>query len=188
MMQDGENRDVSVETAGVDVDDGNGDNANEDSPIDEPPGRSYGRMSLRKQHRKEYNVFNVNEDARAPDNSAITLLTLSDNENGFEESEFSALDAEYTFLHNTLGCGRGLKEHQEDDRCDNNANASITKLAKYLFVTEQMGWRQGLKTFGERGEKAIGKELHSKSTTWKDFNQNTGMNLPKRRGPRHLST
>jgi len=36
---------------------------------------------------------------------------------------------------------------------------NVNILAEYMFITEQMGWRKGLKLFGERGEEAIGKEL-----------------------------
>ncbi len=37
--------------------------------------------------------------------------------------------------------------------------AKATKLAEYLFLTEQMNWRKGLKVLGEKGEGAIEKEL-----------------------------
>ena len=36
---------------------------------------------------------------------------------------------------------------------------AVTKVAEYLFLTEQMNWKKGLKILGERGEGAIEKEL-----------------------------
>ena len=35
----------------------------------------------------------------------------------------------------------------------------VTKLAKYLFLAEQMGWHKEPKLFGERGEEAVDDEL-----------------------------
>ena len=35
----------------------------------------------------------------------------------------------------------------------------VTKLSEYLFLTEQMGWKKGLKVLGEKGEEAIENEL-----------------------------
>merc|ERR1712127_855965 len=35
----------------------------------------------------------------------------------------------------------------------------ISKLSEYLFLTEQMGWKKGLKVLGEKGEEAIENEL-----------------------------
>ena len=46
----------------------------------------------------------------------------------------------------------------EDATSDADPN-DVTKLAGYLFLTEQMGWRKGLKLFGERGEEAVEWEL-----------------------------
>ena len=47
---------------------------------------------------------------------------------------------------------------EKDQISDANIN-DVTKLAKYLFLTEHMGWRKGLKLFGEKGEEAVEKEL-----------------------------
>ena len=64
------------------------------------------------------------------------------------------------FLHNTLGWKEGLSN--VTDANNNNSPrdvANLTKLAEYLFLTEQMNWRKGLKVLGKRGEGEIEKEL-----------------------------
>ena len=49
---------------------------------------------------------------------------------------------------------------EKDQTSDANMNGA-TKLAKYLFFTEQMGWHKGLKIFREEGEEAVEKELQN---------------------------
>ena len=141
---------------GDDVDNEEDDGA-DGGDANAPPERAYRSMSLRRQQRREYNVFAMEN---VPENAAITLLTTStEHDGGYDESKFSRLDAEYTFLHDTLGWGEGLNKQHSETNTGSSRLAGIAKLAEYLFVTDQMGWRQGLKIFGERGEKAIGKEL-----------------------------
>ena len=68
-----------------------------------------GTMRLRRKPRKEYNVFA--QDGTVTDNEEIVLLNMCDeNKNGFEEAEFDKLEAEYMFLHDTLGWKEGWKE------------------------------------------------------------------------------
>ena len=57
---------------------------------------------------------------------------------------------------------------------------NVTKLSGYLFLTEQMGWKKGLKVLVEQGEEAI-KSNYNKSTIWKDLNQNTGIGSPRKK-------
>ena len=116
-------------------------------------------MKLRQQPRKEYKVFT--QDGTVPDNEEIVLLNMCDeNKNGFEETKFDKIEAEYMFLHDTLGWKEGLSD--VTDANNNNSPSDVTnltKLTEYLFLTEQMNWRKGLKVLGERGEGAIEKEL-----------------------------
>ena len=99
------------------------------------------------------------QDETVPDNKEILLLNMCDeNKNGFEEAEFDKIDAEYMFLHDTLG----WKEEVSNDTDTNNNNShsdviNVTKLAEYLLLTEQMNWQKGLKVLGEKGEIAIEK-------------------------------
>ena len=54
--------------------------------------------------------------------------------NGFEEAEFDKLDAEYMFLHDTLGWKEGLAD--VTDASNNNSPSDVTnltKLTEYLF-------------------------------------------------------
>ena len=66
-------------------------------------------------------------------------------------------DEEDIFLKETLEWKEGLKEEQ--DRTSDAYTHDVTKLAKYLFLAEEMGWRKGLPVFGEKEEEAVEKEL-----------------------------
>ena len=57
------------------------------------------------------------------------------------------------FLTKILGWKEGLNE-ENDASSDADPN-NLTKLAEYLFVTEQLGWHKDLKLFGERGEETV---------------------------------
>ena len=118
--------------------------------------RTYRRMSLRKQPRKEYNVFTQHHDPGLED--ALLFLHMG-GEDEFREEHLNILDAEYNFLHDTLGWGEGLSEQSSDKTPRVRKLNDVTRLAEYLFVTEQMNWKRGLKIFGEKGENAIQKEL-----------------------------
>ena len=61
------------------------------------------------------------------------------------------------FLTETLGWKEDL--NGENDTSSDADLDDVTKLAKYLFLAEQMGWRKGLKLFWERGEEAVTDEL-----------------------------
>lgn len=98
------------------------------------------------------------------------LLQFTGN-GDFDEEEFDPLDAEYHFLHDTLGWGEGLAEMEghgtpSGDEPARGSHAprdlstgNVQKLAGYLFLTEQMNWKKGLKIFAEKGKGAIEKEL-----------------------------
>ena len=61
------------------------------------------------------------------------------------------------FLTETPGRKEGI------DGMDNTPSDTdphdVTKLTKYLFLTEQMGWRKGLKLVEERGEDTVEDKL-----------------------------
>ena len=159
---DDETTGVSDETTGVDndgttgVDDdettGADDETNDEDEdaVDKDTTRMAGRMKLRPQPRKEYNVFNINGEEEM---EHIVMLQL---DRDGELDEIDALDAEYMFLTETLGWKEGLND---DEAKKEISEANVKYLAEYLFVTEQMGWKQGLKIFQEKGEEAIQKEL-----------------------------
>ena len=109
-------------------------------------------MNLRRQKRKDYNVVqrrkkkddhNVlvqdsDDGNNIPEDEEIILLTMCDkNENGYEECEFDKIDAEYTFLHDTLNWKEGIAHHNDTANTAKDMGA-ITKVAEYLFLTEQM--------------------------------------------------
>ena len=80
------------------------------------------------------------------------------------------------FVTKTLGRKKRLNK-EKDLTSDANMN-DVTKLAKYLFLTEQMGqWKwKGLHLFGDKGGEVVGKELqqlHDMEGFW-DFNPGTG--------------
>jgi hypothetical protein len=116
-----------------------GQQSGEEQHDDPDTTRTYGGMRLRSQHRKEYDVFK-------DENDPIVLLQFSEDLEHLEE--MYSLEAEYTFLTETLGWKEGLPETSYD-------TDSIKNLAAYMFLTEQMGWKQGLKVFKEKGEDAI---------------------------------
>ena len=94
-----------------------------------------------------------------PEDEEIVLLNrCNKNDNGFEECEFNRVEAEYMFLHDTMGWKEGLNEDVNNNSRTKDMEA-VTKVAEYLFLTEQMNWKKGLKILGERGEGAIEKEL-----------------------------
>jgi hypothetical protein len=110
---------------------GNEDENEEDTEEDElstAPERTYRGMKLRAQHRKEYDVFTT-DGARE---EAVIMLQFDDNG---ELEELDRLDAEYTFLTETLGWAEGLN-NEETTREFNEGQVKC--LAQYLFVTEQM--------------------------------------------------
>ncbi len=61
------------------------------------------------------------------------------------------------FLTETPGWKEGLPGAKASNT--KKPNMGVTLLAKYLFVTKQMGWREGLKMFQEQGEIALEKDL-----------------------------
>ena len=73
------------------------------------------------------------------------------------EDKFDMIKAEYMSLTETLGRKDGIGG-MDDTPSDSDPN-DVTKLAKYLFLTEHMIWRKGLKLFGERGEESVEEEL-----------------------------
>ena len=115
----------------------------------------------RRKKKDNHNVLVQDSDDgnNIPEDEEIILLTMCDeNENGYEECEFDKIDAEYTFLHDTLNWKEGITHHNDTANTAKDMGA-ITKVAEYLFLTEQMNWKKGLKILGEKGETAIGKEL-----------------------------
>ena len=129
----------------------------EESDTGDENERTAGGMTLREQPRREYDVF-TQDGSGIPDDEEIVLLNMCDeNECGYEEAEFDKLDAEYIFLHDTLGWKEGLSTSSNSNTSDAE---SVTKLAEYLFLTDQMNWKKGLKVLGpEKGEPAIETEL-----------------------------
>ena len=73
------------------------------------------------------------------------------------EDTFDKVEAEYMYLTKTLGWKEDI-DGGDDTSSDADPN-DVTKLAKYLSLTEQMGWRKGLKLFVERGEEAVEDKL-----------------------------
>ena len=115
------------------------------------------KMNLRNQPRKAYKFALDGMDIS--DNKEIVLLNLCNkNDNGFEECEFNKAEAEYMFLHDTMGWKEGLSKDASNNSRTKDLEA-VTKVAEYLFLTEQMNWKKGLNILGERGEGAIEKEL-----------------------------
>ena len=165
MDEDVDTPGVGTETPGVDENDeeDEDDDIHDESANNDNNERTYQsggsglRMNLRKQKRKEYNVF-TQDGNDIPDDEEIMLLNMCDeSENGYEECEFNKIDAEYMFLHTTLGWREGINDMAQNNMAKDTE--AITKLAEYLFLTEQMNWKKGLKVLGEKGEGAIEKEL-----------------------------
>ena len=147
-----------VTTPGVGNDDDEVENEEEEEEEYEMRNTTAGNMNLRKQKRKEYDVFNMTD---VQDDEEIIMLHFDTESDDLTETEFDRLDAEYLFLTETLGWKDGLdSEIDAEERTQNDISPeSVTKLAEYLFLTEQMGWKKGLTIFKEEGEKAIDKEL-----------------------------
>ena len=61
--------------------------------------RTAGRMNLRNQNRREYNVFNLTEEA---ENEGVLLFQMDPDTFDTVEAEFDVLDAEYLFLTERL--------------------------------------------------------------------------------------
>ena len=120
-----------------------------------------GRLNLRRQSHKDYkrknynnNMFNITEE---PQDNRIILLQFNSDNVGITEDKFDAADADYIFLTKTLARKEGLNK-QNDSTLGANMN-DVTKLAKYLLLTEHIGWRKGLKLFREKGDEAVEKGL-----------------------------
>ena len=108
-----------------------GDANNEEGDANEANNkteRTAGRMNLRNQNRREYNVFNLTEEA---ENEGVLLFQMNPNTFDTVEAEFDVLDAEYLFLTESLGWKEGLNENEPiTTYADMN---DVTKLAEYLF-------------------------------------------------------
>ena len=136
------------------------DNADEE---DQETQRGTGTMNLRRQHRKVYNIRELEKREKANNEQVMMLQFQADDFDIVEttvDKEEAEDEAEYMFLTETLGWKEGLDNAElESAESSNDTNKNATKLAEYLFLTEQMGWRKGLTIFKEKGELAIGKEL-----------------------------
>ena len=66
----------------------------------------------------------------------------------------------------------------EQEKANINMDA-VAQVAEFLFLTEQMGWKKGLKIFHEQGKDAMESELN-RYMTWKDSSPSTGTNSPRR--------
>ena len=107
-------------------------------------------------------MFNTAEATQ--DNGIIILQFNSDNFDTADDN-FDETDTEYIFLTKSLGRKKGLNKEKEgpNEKKDQTQDATmndVTKLANYLFLTEQTGWCKGLKLFWEKGEETVEKELH----------------------------
>lgn len=60
----------------------------------------------------------------------------------------------------TLGRKEGLPESEQmqHERTEMKMEA-MNLLTEYMFLTDQMGWKQGIKIFQEQGEESIKEEL-----------------------------
>ena len=122
---------VGTETSGVN------EEAEDDAIIAEPTNneeneRTYQSggndlaMNLRKQKRKNYNVF-VQDGNDIPDDEEIVLLNMCDeNENGFEECNFNKIDAECMFLHDTLGLKEGIAQRHGQGYGRNHKSSRVS--------------------------------------------------------------
>lgn len=154
-VEDEQNAGVDEDvTTGVDDAD-NGANADDD----ECECLTAGRMRLRPQHRKEYNMFNIN---RQEETEPIVLLQF-DHEGNLKEQD--QLDAECMFLAQSLR----WKEFNEQ---------TIKCLEQYLLHNEQMFWKMELKVFQKKGEEAIQEELQQIRDV-EGFESKHWHNLPK---------
>ncbi len=140
------------------------DNESESNDSEDNDERTYGRMSLRRQPRREYNVFSQGGDVNSQGGFIFLHMAADEDRDDdeafdFEETTLDEDEAEYNFLHDTLGWGAGLQDQDQVAESTGRPANSVVKLAEYLFLTEQMNWKKGLKAFAERGEEAIMKEL-----------------------------
>ena len=88
------------------------------------------------------------------------------------------------FLIETLGWKEGIGEM--GDATSDADPTDVTKLVKYLFLTEQMERRKGLTLFGERGKKAVEKglqQIHS----MEGFQPNHWYEITKKKEQRRLN-
>ena len=68
------------------------------------------------------------------------------------------MDEEYIYMSEDLGRKQGLNTEIEEKE-DTSDPKDVAKLAEYLFLTKQMGWKKGFKVLQEKGEEAIETEL-----------------------------
>ena len=96
-------------------------------------------MNLRRQPRKDYNRMNYNDNVSnitdETQDDGIILLQINSDSLEITEAKFDKDEAEYMFLTKTLGWKEGLNEGSDPAEADTN---NVTKLSKYLFLTEQM--------------------------------------------------
>ena len=141
------------------------DNGHLETEDDADEERTYNRMSLRNQPRKNYDVFAM-DGSEIPDNTEMVMLTLNDNyETGVEETKLDPEDFELARV--TAECmfltgHRGWKEGLDSDDMPLSEYAFL--MEEVTLVTEQMNWKKGLKVFKQQGkedlaEGAITKEL-----------------------------
>jgi hypothetical protein len=161
---DEDEEDVETPGVGDDEDEPANEDEDEDSEDEEEEEEEHemrnttaGNMQLRRQARKEYDVFNITD---IPDGEEVVMLHFDTSGDEIEESAFDRDEAEWLFLTETLGWKEGLNNETANIESANTfSNESVTKVAEYLFLTEQMGWKKGLTVFKEEGERAIEKEL-----------------------------
>ena len=134
-----------VHTPGVDADAPNITNKSDKAKIKPTNVESMSStMNLHRQPRKEYNlknnnnVFNVTAETQTYD---IILIQLRYEEGtgtfDVTEVEFDEVEAKYMLLTETLGWKEGI-DGMRDTTSDADPN-DVTKLAKYVVLTEQMG-------------------------------------------------
>ena len=118
--------------------------------------KKYDIKSLQRQLRKQYDVFDVIGDTGS---KGVVLLQINpgnvdtfDAEEAMVDAKMKMLNEEYMFLTENLGWKEGLN----GEECNNDPKG-VTKLAKEVFLTKQLGRRKGLQIFGEKVEQAIEK-------------------------------
>jgi hypothetical protein len=103
-------------------------------------------MNLRKQPRREYNVFNLEGNTI---NEHVVLLQFDDHMD-LNEQSVKKDEAECLFLTETLGWKDGLPEVEQMQHETTEMNMeAVNLLAEYMFLTDQMGWKQGITIFQE---------------------------------------
>lgn len=104
------------------------------------------RMNLRKQPRREYNVFNLEGNTI---NEHVVLLQFDDHMD-LNEQSVKKDEAECLFLTETLGWKDGLPEVEQMQHETTEMNMeAVNLLAEYMFLTDQLGWKQGITIFQE---------------------------------------